>query len=228
MLISWSPKARNGLPANCKKPIRARNIRPILHSISRSNDLVSRLMLGVAPEISSQQVLQAFHYDEPYLFLGAAFSTVGLLAFAFPIIRRKFDPLLFYFGIFAVLYGQRLWIQSEILSLTIHNSDLFLRLRSAADFIVPVPAVLFLQKAGFVNRLIDRIACYILVAESLIFTTLTFVRGPSDTDHLINSVFVIAAMLIFATQFVRRASDRDFKIVRAGLFIFVALVLWDN
>jgi len=185
-------------------------------------------MLGVAPEISSQQVLQAFHHDEPYLFLGAAFSTVGLIALAFPIIRRKFDALLLYFGIFAVLYGQRLWIQSDILSLTIHNSDLFLRLRSAADFIVPVPAVLFLQKAGFLNRKIDRITSYLFVAESLIFATLTFVRGPSDTDHLINSVFVIVAMLIFATQFVRRASDRDFRIVRAGLFIFIALVLWDN
>lgn len=186
-------------------------------------------MLGIAPEISSQQVLQAFHHDEPYLFLGAAFSTVGLLALASPLVRRKFDPLFVYFGIFAVLYGQRLWIQSEILTLTIHNSELFLRLRSVIDFAVPIPATLFLRAGGFLDNWIDRVASYALLVESAVLALLTAIRGPTDTYHFINNVFVIAAMLALAIRFTRhRGADRDFNVVRAGLFVFIALVLWEN
>jgi sigma-B regulation protein RsbU (phosphoserine phosphatase) len=186
-------------------------------------------MLGIAPELSSQQVLQAFHHDEPYLFLGAAFSTVGLLALASPLVRRKFDPLFVYFGIFAVLYGQRLWIQSEVLALTIPRSDLFLRLRSVIDFTVPIPAVLFLSAGGFLRSWIDRVAGYGLLVESVVLAILTAIRGPSDTYHLINNIFVIAAMLALAIRFTRqRDAGRDFNIVRIGLFIFIALALWDN
>jgi len=186
-------------------------------------------MLGIAPEISSQQVLQAFHYDGPYLFLGAAFTTVGLLALIFPLVRRKFDLLLIYFGIFAVLYGQRLWVQSEILRLTIHDSDFYPRLRSAIDFIVPLPGILFLDAAGFLDRMVDKLAAYSLLAGGLILACLTFFKGPSDTYHLINNVVVILALLALVTRFAStRGSDKDFRIIRLGLFTFVALAIWDN
>lgn len=177
-------------------------------------------MLGIAPEISSQQVLQAFHYDGPYLFLGAAFTTVGLLALPFPLVRRKFDLLLI-FGIFAVLYGQRLWVQSEILRLTIHDSDFYPRLLSAIDFIVPFPGILFLDAAGFLDRMVDKIAAYSLLAGGLILACLTFFKGPSDTYHLINNVAVILALLALVTRFPsKRGSDKDFRIIRLGLFTF--------
>ena len=65
------------------------------------------------PEMTAGEVLSAFHRDAPYLFLGAAFVAVGLVSAAFATIRRKHDSLLVYFALFAVLYGLRLWIQSE-------------------------------------------------------------------------------------------------------------------
>ena len=186
-------------------------------------------MIGVGPEIPTEAVLRAFHRDEPYLFLGAAFTTVGLLALIFPLVRRKFDALLIYFGLFAFLYGQRLWVQSEILGLTVPDPSFFPKLRSAIDFIVPLPAILFLGAAGFLTRTIDRIASYALLAGGVILAFLTFARGPSNTYHLINNIVVIVALLALVTRFTgRRDTDHDFKIVRAGLFVFVALALWDN
>ena len=51
-------------------------------------------MCVVARGISAGEVLSALHGDAPYVFLGAAFVTVGLLAAALAALRRKPDALL--------------------------------------------------------------------------------------------------------------------------------------
>jgi len=48
------------------------------------------------PQLTASEVLRVFHSDEPYLFLGIAFTTTGLLAASFALLRRKIDPLLIY------------------------------------------------------------------------------------------------------------------------------------
>jgi len=72
-------------------------------------------MLAIDPQITASELLRVFHHDEPYLFLGAAFTTVAILGAAFSVVRRKVDSLSIYFSLFAFLYGQRLWIQSGTL-----------------------------------------------------------------------------------------------------------------
>ena len=62
-------------------------------------------------QISATDMLRAFHRDETHLFIGAASVTVGLLVVGFQLIRRRFDRLLSFFAWFAVLYGERLWLQ---------------------------------------------------------------------------------------------------------------------
>lgn len=69
-------------------------------------------MCVVDPQVSAGELLRIFHRDEPYLFLGAAFTTVAILAAAFSLLRRKVDSLSIYFALFAFLYGQRLWVQA--------------------------------------------------------------------------------------------------------------------
>jgi sigma-B regulation protein RsbU (phosphoserine phosphatase) len=59
-------------------------------------------MYAPAPELTADQVLQAFQRDAVFLFLGAAIVAVGLVAAAFSVIRRKFDPALIYFALFAI------------------------------------------------------------------------------------------------------------------------------
>lgn len=66
-----------------------------------------------APELMADQVLQAFHHDAPSLFLGAMIVAVGLVAAGFSAIRRKMDPLLICFGLFAFTYGLRMWMRSQ-------------------------------------------------------------------------------------------------------------------
>ena len=106
-------------------------------------------MPAVDPQITASELLRIFHRDEPYLFLGAAFTTVTILAAAFSFLRRKVDSLSIYFALFAFLYGQRLWIQAGLLGVLVPHSALFERLRSGIDFLVPIPAFLFFDAADF-------------------------------------------------------------------------------
>ena len=103
-------------------------------------------------QLTAPDVLRVFHHDEPYLFLGAAFTTVGILAAAFSALRRKWDALLLYFALFAVLYGQRLWVQASLLGLVATPSIFLQNLRTAIDYLVPIPAFLFFNSLGFLSR----------------------------------------------------------------------------
>src|SRR5438034_24350 len=118
-------------------------------------------MAVVDPQLTASELLRIFHRDEPYLFLGSAFTTVAILAAAFSLLRRKADSLAIYFALFAFLYGQRLWIQAELLGVLVPESALFERLRSGIDFLVPIPGFLFFEAAGLLHRG-TRIVGYVL------------------------------------------------------------------
>jgi phosphoserine phosphatase RsbU/P len=179
-------------------------------------------------DLTAGDVLSAFHRDAPYLFVGAAFVAVGVVSAGFSAVRRRYDRLLLYFALFAVLYGLRLWIQSRLLDLSMHGSLYYPRLQSGIDFLVPIPAFLFFDAAGLLNRW-ARMAAYGLIVATTLLALATFILGPSASYHLINNVLVIAAIIALAVQSMRHSrADADFAAIRVGLFAFIVFVLWDN
>ena len=74
--------------------------------------------------MSAEEVLHAFYRDAPYLFLGPAFTAVGIVSAAFAVLRRRRDSLLIFFALFAALYGLRLWISSPLLAMTVPSSTM--------------------------------------------------------------------------------------------------------
>ena len=181
-----------------------------------------------APEITTHQVLQAFHRDVPFLFLGAAIVAVGVVAAAFSALRRRFDPVLIYFALFAILYGVRIWLRSTLMGLTIGNSSLYPRFVAAIDFIVPVPAFFFFKAAGLIRRQ-AKVAGYVLgiVLGSLALGTL--VLGPETIFYQIANVLVIAAVIVVVVRSIRsRADNQDLVVIRRGGLIFVVFILWEN
>ena len=133
-----------------------------------------------------------------------------------------------YFALFAFLYGQRLWIQSGTLDVLVPHSDLFERLRSGIDFLVPIPAFLFFDAAGLLHRF-GKIVGYVLGISLGSLALATFVFGPSPWYHQINNVVVIAALLFLVVQsLLNRDRNPDFVVFRRGLLVFVAFALWDN
>ncbi|HVH88584.1 MAG TPA: PP2C family protein-serine/threonine phosphatase [Terriglobales bacterium] len=187
-------------------------------------------MLVANPPLSAQEILQAFHRDAPNLFLGAAFVTVGLVAIAFSALRRRRDPLFIYFGIFAVLYGMRLWVQARLLGLVVPSPVFYPRLRVAINYLVPIPFVLYFRSAGFLLNRIGMVPAYVLAVVDGALAVATLAFGPRDSFNSINTILVIVALTVLILEFIGNPpqSDKDFLVVRRGLLAFAGLALWDN
>ncbi len=172
--------------------------------------------------------LRAFWHDAAYLFAGSAFIAFGLVAAALAALRRKFDPLLIYFALFASLYGFRMWVQSDILQIAWGNSGLFWRLSSALDYLMLVPAVLFFNAAE-ITRQRARIVGYLLALTGIVLAIAALATGPARTYHLVNNTAVILATLFLIADFgFYRERDDDFLVVRRGFMSFAVLIVFDN
>jgi sigma-B regulation protein RsbU (phosphoserine phosphatase) len=183
-------------------------------------------MVLLDSELTASQVLRVFHRSEISLFLGSAFTTVGLVILGFLFIRRRFDALLFWLAIFAILYGQRMWMQSELLRLIIPPSAFFDRLRAAIDFLVPIPAFFFFDATGFLGKP-GKVLAYAGGGILLCVLIATVLGGPLDILYKVNNGTVICALLaLVILSFRQPVRDRDFIIMRNGLLVFVAFALW--
>ena len=181
-----------------------------------------------APGLTADQVLHTLKSETLTLFLGAAIAATGLVAAAFAAIRRQRISLLIYFAIFAVLYGFRMWMQTALASFLFGESTMFLRMQTAINYVVPVPAFLFFDAAGFLRRKI-RILTFSFFAVFALLTLATLIAGQSNLYAQINNVLVIAALVLLVTEPMRGLSpDRDFIVARRGLLTFGAFALWDN
>jgi sigma-B regulation protein RsbU (phosphoserine phosphatase) len=178
--------------------------------------------------ITADQILHLLHREAIYLFLGAAFTTVGFIAAAFAILRRRFDALLINLALFAILYGSRLWLKSPLVPLLFPGSPILDAIRSGINYVVPIPAFFFFLAAGFLPRFGKSLAIGLTVIfGALLIGTLTF--GNLYVFTLTNNIVIIACMLaVFIRSLQRQALSPDFRIIRIGLLIFVGFTLVDN
>jgi sigma-B regulation protein RsbU (phosphoserine phosphatase) len=185
-------------------------------------------MYATDPQLTASQVLRTFHHDELYLFLGAAFTTLGLVSVAFAFLSRKFDAVLFWLAIFAILYGQRLWLQLGLLALMIPPSAFFDSLRASSNYLVPIPAFFYFEASGFLGRSGRKFAIALTIPFlCLFFGTIFF--GPRHSFQLANNLIVIVSLIALIVQSLRQTNfDSDFVIIRRGIAVFVAFALFDN
>jgi sigma-B regulation protein RsbU (phosphoserine phosphatase) len=184
-------------------------------------------MYAPAPGLTADQVLQAFRHDAPSLLFGAMIMAVGLVSVAFSEIRRKHDPILIYLAFFAGLYGLRMWMQTGIF-LMMQDWSFYPRLSSAIDFIVPIPAFLFLNAAGFLHRRMRNALFGVGIVLALLALA-TLAVGRQYIFYQINAVLIIAALTtLVLISMSRRSPNRDAIVIRRGLLIFAAFIFWEN
>jgi sigma-B regulation protein RsbU (phosphoserine phosphatase) len=179
-------------------------------------------------QISATDVIHAFRRVEPRLFIAAASVTVGLVVVGFLLIRRRFDRLLSFFAWFAILYGERLWLQSIEFGLLEPTSLFRARFDAAMNFLVAVPAFLFFQEAGLLGRA-GRMIAYTVCWLEMALIAAAFAGVPLPLLSNLNSGLVIAGSLpLVILVFRQNDAGRDVVVFRAGLLIFVSFVLWTN
>ena len=184
-------------------------------------------MYAIAPELTADQVLQTFRHDVPTLLFGAMIMAVGLVAAAVSEIRRKHDRILNYLAFFAGVYGLRMWIQTGMFTM-LQSWSFYPRLSHAIDFVVPIPAFLFLNAAGFLHRR-ARNALYVMGTVLGLLALATLAVGPRSIFYQINAVLVIAGLTTLVLISMSKSSvDRDAVVIRRGLLIFAAFAFWEN
>jgi len=177
---------------------------------------------------TAQDVLRAFRTNEPRLFIAAASITVGLVAVGFSLIRRRFDQLLSFFAWFAVLYGARLWMQSDILRLMQHPSPFLNKVQMALNFFVAVPAFQFFAATGSVGRT-GRVIAYVVCIFEMCLIAATFLGLPMvPLDHLNSVAVIVGSVSLTILTFRRPMVEKEDVVFRAGLVTFVGFVLWRN
>ena len=182
------------------------------------------------PVISLQELASAARQDSLYLFLGAAFITVGLLALGTFLVRRKRDALLIYFAVFAGLYGARLIMQRSIVDTLFFGAESFRRVREAISFLVPIPAMLFFQAAGFARYLTGYMVLGFALLGSTLFT-LTLLFGWHRAFQITNNIAVLALFALLFADIAKPSKveqGQDANVARAGLLVFAGLAVYDN
>lgn len=184
--------------------------------------------MSLEPQFARSEVLRIFVHDQVYLFLGSGITTIGVLAAGFLILRRRFDRLLFWFSLFAILYGVRLCMDFQILWALGLHPPAFRRIVLAVGYLVPIPAFLFFREIKLLGR-VGHLVMVVVCPVVLCLAVATLIRGPHEIFREINNTVVIAALLVIVIQLVRVGEDStDAKIIRRGLLVFIAGALFNN
>jgi sigma-B regulation protein RsbU (phosphoserine phosphatase) len=180
------------------------------------------------PQFARSDVLRVFNHAQIYLILGSAIITVGLLAASFSLLRRRFDALLFWFALFAVLYGVRLEMNYQLLWALGLRPMVLQRIVIAIDFLIPIPGFLFLRELNLIGR-VGRILAAVVWPVAISLAVATLFVGPQASLRVANNVFVIAAFLVLLVSLIRIGpGSSDVTLIRVGLVVFIAGVLYDN
>jgi sigma-B regulation protein RsbU (phosphoserine phosphatase) len=148
---------------------------------------------------------------------------------AFAFLSRKFDAVLFWLGLFAILYGQRVWIDLHLLALMVPPSVFFDNLRWAVSYLVPIPAFFYFEAAGFLTRFGGRKTVIAISIPLLCLVAATFLFGHKNAFELIDNGIIIVSVTALAVQsMMRKSSDRDAIIIRRAVLLFAAFVLYNN
>jgi sigma-B regulation protein RsbU (phosphoserine phosphatase) len=174
---------------------------------------------------AAHYIIETLRRELFYLFLGSAFATVGLVSAAFAFLSRKFTPILFWFSLFSLLYGLRLWIGLEIVRMMLPASGLVDGLRHSSEYLLPIPAFFYFETAGLLSRYGKPIAYALtIVYLSLFVATLAF--GTLPVLGLISNLVLIGSLTsLTVVSLIRKSRDPGVLVLRSGLVVFAASVL---
>lgn len=185
-------------------------------------------MIPVDPQIARSELLRLFNHAEVYLLLGAAITTIGLLAGFFSLFRRRFDPMLLWFALFAILYGVRLDMRYQLFRELDVQAPIFRRVLAAIGFLVPIPAFFFFRTMNLLGRT-GRLVAAAVWPVGLCLSLATLLFSPREIFFTLNSAFINVALIIVVIALLRgEHATPELALVRRGLLVFIVFALVDN
>lgn len=178
--------------------------------------------------LTVDRVLQGLQDEGLYLFLGAAFTAVGMVGAALAFVDRKFNAVLFWLGLFSILYGVRLCLQMHTFELMMPEWRYYDTLRVSINYLVPIPGFFYFDTVGFLGRWGRRISIPLTAFFFVLFVA-SVILGPRSIIQTLNNIAVIACLGALVVLSVRqKTKDKDVVIIRIGLVMFVVCAIIDN
>ena len=124
--------------------------------------------------VGTNQMLQTNAFPKldpsaPYLFLGASLVVCAVIVAAVAVTQRKRNSLFIWLAVFALLDGSRLWLKSDLPWTYNAMPPLFARMRTAVDFLVPIPTIMFMKASGFFGSALRVFAWLLSILSILAF-----------------------------------------------------------
>jgi sigma-B regulation protein RsbU (phosphoserine phosphatase) len=180
------------------------------------------------PQFARSVFLRVFNQSQLFLLIGAAITTIGLLAGGFSFLRRRLDPLLLWFAAFAGLYGAHMVLEYQPLWSLGVQAPALSRIGLAIGFLVPIPAFFFFEALNLLGKL-GRILRNAVWPIAVTLALVTLALGYRKFVDEVNSFLVIAALLVLLVALLRvRHGDRDVAIIRWGVLFFCVCALYNN
>lgn len=164
------------------------------------------------------------------LLLGTLIATVGLFCIVIARVRRRGDsrPLL-YFGIFSLLYGLRLIVQSDLLLLAGARLDVLRYAEWAITYVIPIPGWALAQRLigdGWKSTLRWQVLAFAMLAPVGILSD--FLRRWPGSMEPANNLLVIVGGINVLLNLIAARHRRDTRVVLIGSTVFMLFALVNN
>jgi len=180
------------------------------------------------PPLPYDQVRSALAFWQPYLVAASICIAAGLTAIGLSLLRSR-DRLLLLIGIFATLYGLRLFWDNDLVRIAFNVPSLRVPI-DVITYLIPIPFALFFRELlgrGWKSSI--QIWLWVQIAFAPIAMVAEFVAGYSNETALANNILIIGGTaLALAPLLFTRAGATMPLALRYSIFAFLLAAFANN
>lgn len=191
------------------------------------------LLLATSIAIPEEEVRAALRHDAMSVALGVLFVALGLGAvMVFRGRARGGDPTLLWFGLFALLFGVRLLVLADTVRFAAGvapSERLWFYVAAAITYIIPLPALLFLQEIFPQWRCVLRLLLRFQVVFAGAGLLSDQVVARPESLRIVNSTIVLLAFVaLIAALFRQSGAHTSVQALRIGVLTFSGTIVLRN
>ena len=163
----------------------------------------------------------------PYLIAASICLAAGLVSLTLSVLR-KHERLLLWIGIFATLYGLRLFWQNELVGIALGMTSVRVPI-DVITYLIPIPYVLFFRElAGGAGQRPIQIWLYVQLAFAPIAIVAEIAGHYAQLTNTVNNVLVIVGSAFVLAPYLLRSGEGVSAVLRYSILAFLSVALANN
>lgn len=179
------------------------------------------------PAVPYDQLRSSLASWLPYVITASICLATGLASLGMWLLRSR-DRLLLWIGIFATLYGLRLFCENDLLRIALGVKSLRVPI-AVITYLIPIPYVLFFRELlgrGWKSSI--QIWLRVQLAFAPIAILAGSVAGYSNATGLANSLLIVGGTALVLVPLLVGAGAAVSAVLRYSIFAFLAVALANN